>query len=235
MRVKKNRWYAIKWRSFSSFFLTFSSLVILLSGVVLFIAPPGRYANAAEWRILGLGKGEWEALHTLLSYVAVVFSVVHLVLNWKVLVHYLWDRTKHAFQLKREFSLSILLLLVVCFGSVFSWSPFEEIMRWGENLSAAWEIEDARFVAEGTLPVVDGDVEAEGFAGGSVNGWGRYTVADICADAGVSPENALKRLKSYQINAESGSRVRTLADSYGFEPAEIVDIILGQPLGTSEE
>lgn len=259
MDKKRQRWYTIKWRNLSSFFLTLSSIIILVSGIVLFVAPPGRYAHAVDWRILGIDKGQWEAVHTLFSFVAVIFATIHLVINWKALVNYLWDRAKHAYRLKRELTISIVLTLIIGVGTILAWPPFSTIMDWGEVFSNTWESsysavidehdsllagetditdvidstvmdEDDSFLADeaGITDVNDSTIEKSG-------GWGRYTIAEICAQQNVTLEDALARLASYNIDADGEARIRTLADSNGYEPSEILDIILGQPPRTTED
>ena len=139
MASQSHKWYAIKWRSLASFFLVISSVLILVSGIVLYIAPPGRYANFYGWKVLGLDKGQWEAVHTLFSYTAVIFSVIHLVVNWQVLLNYLWDRAHKAHALKRELTIAVVITLVVGIGTVYNLPPFSTVMDWGEALSASWE------------------------------------------------------------------------------------------------
>lgn len=237
MTTKRNVLHAIKWRNLASFFLTISGIIILISGVILYIAPPGHYAHAVDWRILGLDKGEWEALHTLFSYVAVIFAIIHLVVNWKALVNYLWDRTKHAYRLKREFIITILLTLLIGVGTIENWPPFSTVMDWGETLSNAWEANSTR-VGEEIIHTHEGEIdtsrEHESMPTTTSRGWGRYTVAEICQQQDVPVEEALNRLAAYNIEADDTSRIRTLADVSEYEPSGIVDIILGQPVGTIE-
>ncbi|NOZ73286.1 MAG: DUF4405 domain-containing protein [Chloroflexi bacterium] len=241
MTTKRNVLHAIKWRNLASFFLTTSGIIILVSGVILYIAPPGHYAHAVDWRILGLDKGQWEALHTLFSYAAVLFAIIHIVVNWKILVNYLWDRAKHAYRLKREFIIAILLTLLIGVGTIENWPPFSTVMDWGETLSSAWEA-NSTGVGEEIIHTHESEVDTsvdtseghESMAPVMSRGWGRYTVAEICQQMDVPVEEALNRLAAYNIEADETSRIRTLADVSEYEPSGIVDIILGQPVGTIE-
>ncbi len=52
------------WKSFVSFGLLASFLVISVSGVVLYIAPPGRVARWVDWELWRMSLGDWQALHT---------------------------------------------------------------------------------------------------------------------------------------------------------------------------
>jgi len=235
MTKKTQSWYAIKWRSLSSFFLVFSSLVILVSGIVLYIAPIGRYAHSVDWKILWLDKGQWEALHTLFSFVAVFFSVLHLILNWKVLVNYLWNRVKRVYFFPKELTISLLLTLVITVGTILYVPPFSTVMDWGETFSASWEANAAKSLPVGTtLPESSATEIVDEVPPAISGGWGRYTVAELCAQENVDVRDALARLQTYGIEADAETRIRTLADTTKYEPSEIVDILLGQPLGTVE-
>jgi hypothetical protein len=236
---KTPRWYTLNWRSLASFFLAFSGIILTVSGIVLYIAPPGRYANAANWRLLWLDKGQWEAVHTLFSYAAVIFAIIHLVVNWKVLVNYLWDRTKKAYRLKREFVVSIVLTAIIGIGTVAYWPPFGTIMDWGETASNAWEgqnpIEHEIIIpatTEGETSTTGTESEATTLNLPISGGWGRYTVEELSQELDVPLDDALSRFESYHIAAEPDSKIRTLSTDYGYAPSEIVDILLGVPLGT---
>lgn len=237
MAKNRQHLYPINWRSLSSFFLAFSSVLILVSGIVLFVAAPGRYAHAADWRLIGLNKEQWETMHSMFCLVAVIFSIVHLAINWKVLTHYLWDRTSHTYRLKRELTISILLTLIISAGSIFAWPPVSTIMDWGETISNSWEENNAVVIAEQSSFLVDSSdiTDASDTTTAAAGGWGRYTIADICVQQNVTIEDAIVRLASYSIDADEETRIRLLADSHGYEASEILDIILAQPLGFTED
>jgi len=247
MTAQTHKWYAIKWRSLASFFLLISSVLILVSGLVLYIAPPGRYANFYGWSILWLDKGQWEAIHTLFSYTAVIFSIIHLVVNWQVLLNYLWDRARKAYALRRELTIAIVITILVGVGTIYNIPPFSTVMDLGESLSASWETGSISLTTTNRDEEhgVVTDVQPEQDVSDTTNvaqtdpadfspGWGRYTLEHICAQENVPLTTAINRLADYGIEADASSRLRMLADANGYSPSEIVDIILGQPLGTIE-
>lgn len=131
------------WRAFISFGLTYAFAIILISGVVLYIAPPGRYANWVNWEIAGMTKLGWQSLHTLFSFVFVILSIFHLfTINWKTFLSYLKSKTQNGLNKKREFILSTTLVLVFLFGILFSVPPFQSIMDLSEYLTNSWEKQD---------------------------------------------------------------------------------------------
>ena len=219
-----------KWRSLVSFSLLFASLAMLVSGIVLFIAPIGRVAHSADWRLLGLDKGQWEAVHTIFGYVGAILGLVHLTLNWKPLLGYLRDRTRRVYRLRAELAVALLLTIAVGVGSALSLPPFGTVMDWGESLKNTWESGAVAPVTheEETASTQEAVSEEEHDEGGSGTGWGRFTVAEICEREGVPVADGLTRLAEHGIAADSSSRIRTLADSSGYAPSAVVDIIAGR-------
>lgn len=133
----KNRF---SWRAFISFGLTYAFIVILVSGIVLFVAPPGRYAHWVNWKIIGLSKEGWQALHTVFSITFVILSVFHLfTVNWSAFLSYLKSRATSGINKKREFLFSSSLFALFFFGVLFSVPPFQSLMNLSESLTDSWE------------------------------------------------------------------------------------------------
>lgn len=133
------------WKAFISFGLTYSFIIILVSGLLLYMSPPGRYAHWVNWKILGFTKEGWQALHTVFSYTFVILSIFHLfTINWKAFLSYLKTKKQTGLNKKREFYISTLLVILFFFGIVYSIPPFKSVMDLGENLTASWEkVEEA--------------------------------------------------------------------------------------------
>ena len=127
------------WRAFISFGLTYAFFIILVSGIMLYMSPPGRYAHWVNWKILGFTKEGWQAIHTIFSYTFVILSVFHLfTVNWKVFLSYLKSKAKTGLNRKREFFISTALVLLFFFGVIFSVPPFKSVMDFGEYLTESW-------------------------------------------------------------------------------------------------
>lgn len=128
------------WRAFISFGLTYAFIVIIISGIILYMAPPGRYAHWVNWEILGLTKEGWQGLHTVFSYTFVILSIFHLfTINWITFLSYLKSKTQNGLNKKREFIISSVLFIVFLLGIIFSVPPFKSVMDAGEYLTDSWE------------------------------------------------------------------------------------------------
>ena len=128
-------------RSFVSYFSLYLFLILFISGVVLFLAPKGRYANWVGWTLLGLTKGQWEAVHTISGYIFVIVMIFHLKYNFNALKAYVYSRTKKALNRKWELILATLLTLLVVVGTIKEFPAPKLIMDTGEKLKYSWEEE----------------------------------------------------------------------------------------------
>ena len=243
--LKKEKHRSWNWRSLVSFHLLFAAIALLISGVALFVSPPGRFAHSTGWRLLGFDKGQWEAIHTMSGYVSALFAVFHLVLNWKALRNYLRDRARHAYRLKPEFVVALLLTVVVWIGSAYHIPPFGTVMDWGENIKESWEqqtalpstiTEEHETVEPAEEETIPPDTTAEEHeAGGPTGAWGKFTVEELCAQHDIPVADGLSHLAAYGLEASPTTRVRTLSDSSIYAPSDVANIILGLEPGEHEE
>lgn len=131
------------WKVFISFGLTYSFIIIFITGIILYIAPPGRYAHWVDWKILGATKEGWQALHTIFSYTFVILSIFHLfTVNWKAFWSYLKSKKRKGLNKKREFYISTILTIVFFFGIIYAVPPLRYVMDLGEYFTDSWEKEE---------------------------------------------------------------------------------------------
>lgn len=131
------------WKSFVSFSLAWSFLIIFISGIVLYIAPPGRVANWTIWTLFGFSKAGWQAIHTIFSYTFVILSVFHLfTLNWKIFWHYFKSKAATGLNKQKELLVSVILIAVVFLGTYFNTQPFKAVIDFGEWTTESWETKD---------------------------------------------------------------------------------------------
>jgi hypothetical protein len=134
--VMRKRFY---WRSYVSFGLFLSFLVITVSGIVLYVAPPGRIARWTSWQMLFLDRGQWEDLHTLFSYLFIIFGIFHLFLyNWKLFFSYIRSRLSSGLNRKREMLFALLTFLIVFILTLVKTPPIYSVMELGNSISATW-------------------------------------------------------------------------------------------------
>lgn len=130
---------SFKWRSFISFGMFFSFLIMAITGLILYIAPPGRVFRWTNWHFLGIDLTQWQALHTLFSYLFIGIAISHIFsMNWKILFSYFTRKTKEGLRRKRELISSAIVILLFAFGTLFQVPPFQSIMDLGNWASETW-------------------------------------------------------------------------------------------------
>jgi hypothetical protein len=127
-------------RSFTSFSLVFSTLVMSWSGFILYVAPPGRIANWGTWKLMLFTKTEWQALHTIFSYLFFILVIIHLFfVNWKAFLTYIKSKMKTGLNRKWELLAAIIVFAIIFIGTLKSWTPFALVMSFGEKVKESWE------------------------------------------------------------------------------------------------
>ena len=133
------------WRAFISLGLFFAFLMLLASGIILYLAPPGRVANWTNWQILGLSKQEWQNQHTIFSLSFAILSIFHLFfINWKAFWSYIIAKAHAGLGKPIEFISILLLALLLGIGTHLGFQPFSTIIDFSEYLSGSWEEPESR-------------------------------------------------------------------------------------------
>lgn len=196
-----------RWKAFISLYIVFSFLVLGLSGLVLFVAPPGRIANWSIWRLVLLSKAQWQAVHTIFAFVFIVAASFHLYFNWKVLMAYLRSKLDAGFRMKREVGAAStvgILLLALTIGGV---PPFSSVMEAGDDIKNAWagaakeppiphaeELTVQKLAETAKVPVAEArdNLEKHGVTVGRSD----MTVKQIAAANKLTPEQVYQRMSA---------------------------------------
>jgi hypothetical protein len=131
---------SFSWRAFISFGLFVSFIVLLLSGVILYIGPSGKGNSGVVWEIIGLTKQAWQKQHIIFGFAFSIFSVFHLsAMNWKSFFSYL--KSKAGEGLSRPVELSAILVMALFFGigTYVGIQPFSGVLDFGKNISKSWD------------------------------------------------------------------------------------------------
>ncbi|GEM_PF-158763 len=202
MSTKKS-W--IKWRSFVSLYLVISFIMMLISGVILYLAPPGRIANWSNWSILGFTKKQWISQHTLFSFLWVITVTFHLIFNWKPIVSYFRERINSGSKIKRESFFALIFGLFVFFGTFFLIPPFNWVIDFGEYLTDSWE-----------NPKVDPPIpHAE-----------ELKLYELASKYGTNFTELSKILeKEGYLVADSNQLVEDFAEKFGKAPSDIFSVV----------
>ncbi len=202
------------WRGFTSFFITLSGLVSAISGIILYIVPPGRIAYWTNWKLWGLDKSQWEAVHTISSFVVFIFIILHFYYNWKIFLGYIRAKFKKGLRLKKELLASVLLTIVIVAGSIADLPPFSTIMDFGERIKESWETEKTQ------APIPHAEL---------------LTIRELSEKTGIPFNRAVEKLKSKGIKFEPEDRLIDIAEKNDTSPDRIYEIIMENEKVPSEQ
>lgn len=203
------------WRAFTSLIVALSFCILVLSGAVLYMSPPGRIANWTHWTILTLTKNEWKALHLYFSLLFVFGSIVHLVFNWKALLNYFKKRTTSRFGFRREWLFALLICLVIYFGTRLNLSPFAQWVELGEKIGRSWP--DS--LRQAPIPHAE-----------------LLTLKELAREAQIETSKAIERLHASGVTVLTEETVvNEIAKKNKRSPREIYEIIQGNSLSESRQ
>ena len=218
-------------RAFISVTTGLSFVGMSLTGVVLFVTPPGRVAHWTGWKMLALTKDQWGALHIWFSVVFMVAALLHLYLNWRCFLGYFRSRAHRMFALRREWLLALLMCAAVAWGTLSYVEPFSSLLRWNEAAKRYWEtpagqapIPHAELMTLNELAERTGLLEAETMmehlqtAGIDVN-TPEAVVGELAKEAGMAPRRlyaiATGQSGQQQAGRSRGGRNMSRGDGIG--------------------
>lgn len=194
-------------RSFTSFALAISTIVMAWSGFILYVAPPGRIANWGTWRLMLFTKTEWQALHTIFSYLFFILFVIHLFfINWRTFLIYFKSKLISGLNRKWELFAAVIVSAVFFIGTLRSWTPFGPVMKFGEKVKEGW---GNKFE---TPPVIHMET---------------YTLAQV---AGLFDSTAVSEIKILLLEKnitirENDTTLRQIAERNNRTPSEVYSIV----------
>lgn len=126
-------------RGFTSILLVLCLLMMIASGLTLYLAPRGRIANSTAWTALALSRQQWSAVHINASLLFAAVTSAHLVLNGSRLVGYLKKRARPGINMQRELASAIALACVIFAATVLGLPPINLPIELKFKLRDAWE------------------------------------------------------------------------------------------------
>jgi hypothetical protein len=130
-----------QWRAFVTLFVTLAFTLLVVSGIVLYVAPPGRVAHWSRWTLGLLDKGAWQSVHTVFAFLFVLAGAFHLYFNWRILWSYLRTKLVAGIRMKRELGLAAGLVVAVAALTLAELPPFATVMDLGERAKHSWAVD----------------------------------------------------------------------------------------------
>lgn len=127
-----------QWRIFTSLLVALGFLVLALTGVGLYLTPPGRVANWSGWTLGGLTKAQWQAVHMVFGFLFVAAAGVHLFFNWRALMTYLRSHATAGLRRRREIAWSVSVAAILLVTSIAGVPPINQVAAVRETISNSW-------------------------------------------------------------------------------------------------
>ena len=182
-------------------------LVMAITGIVLYVAPPGRVANWTNWTLLWLTKDQWAAVHISSSLVFVLAGLTHLVMNRKPFFNYLHTRF-HGHEMPRaEGIVAVVGVVALVWGTLANVPPISFLLDLNERAKLMWST----------------DVAAEPPFGHAEE----VTLANLAARDRFDLDTALAAFEAegLVVAAAGETTLRRIADENARTPAEVYQVI----------
>jgi hypothetical protein len=128
-------------KKITSLTMMLTMIVMVYTGIILFIAPPGRVANWANWEIFGLSKLQYAQIHSTFMLLFIVFTIIHIYYNFKPIVSYMKNQTKQLVVFTKDMIIAVILVIVFLIGTLFEIIPFSSFLNFGDGVKNSWEKE----------------------------------------------------------------------------------------------
>ncbi len=128
-------------KKITSLTMLLSMVVMSYSGIILFIAPPGRVANWANWEIFALSKDQYASLHSTMMVLFLIATLLHLYYNWKPITGYMKNATKQMIVFTNDMIIAFIVTCLFVIGTLSEIKPFSSFMIFGDGIKQGWEKE----------------------------------------------------------------------------------------------
>lgn len=193
-------------RKIVSLAASLSFLVMLLTSLLLYLAPQGRVAYWSDWRFWGLDKNQWGNIHINVGLIFLITLGLHIYYNWAALISYLRNRSKQLIIATKEFSFALVLLIAIIVGTYAELPPFIYVQQLNDffKQSAA--------VKYGEPPYGHAELSS---------------VKTVAARVGLNPDRVLQHLAAARIRLESEEQsILEIARLNDRTPKQIYDAML---------
>jgi hypothetical protein len=117
-------------RRTTSLILFISGIIVFITSLVLYIGPPTHVAHFSDWRMAGLSKCQWNAVHIMTGLLFIITLFFHVYFNWKMVLAYLKNRKSRIILFTKPFTLSLIITAYVCTGTLLDLPPMGQIIQW---------------------------------------------------------------------------------------------------------
>lgn len=126
-------------KKLSSLTIFIAILMMIYTGIILFVGPACQIANWTNWELLGLTKVQYYNVHSTFMILFIIAMAIHLYYHLDIILSYIKQKQKSFTIFTNEFIMAVLLSTAVLVGTLYEKSPFVEFLDFGNDMEAAWE------------------------------------------------------------------------------------------------
>lgn len=121
-------------RKITSMTMLLSLIVLTINSIILYVVPEGRIAYWADWKFLGLTKGDWGAQHTTVGVLFLIAGILHIYYNWKPIVAYMKNKTRNIKIFTGSFNVALVVTAIFVVGTYYNIPPMSTILDISESV-----------------------------------------------------------------------------------------------------
>ena len=188
-------------RKITSLTALISFVLLMITSIILYIVPSGRVAYWAGYRLWSLSKEDWGSVHINLGFLLLISILLHVYYNWKPMISYMRNRSKQLRIFTPDFNVSLVVTLVVFFGTLAGLPPMSSIINLGNAIT------DKANLVYGEPPYGHAELSP---------------LADFADKVKVDLDESLVKLKAAGIKVESSTQtMEAIAHANGISPQQI--------------
>jgi succinate dehydrogenase hydrophobic anchor subunit len=125
-------------RKTTSFIMLFSFVIMVVSGIAEFISPFGRLAMMIKWKMLGIDKMQWQALHLSFMVVFTIAGLIHIWLNIKPIKAYLKNKARKMVFFTKEMFIALAITIILFVATIEKFEPIEHFVKLNKSFNSYW-------------------------------------------------------------------------------------------------
>ncbi|MCK4502163.1 MAG: DUF4405 domain-containing protein, partial [Desulfuromonadales bacterium] len=122
-------------RKITSLTALISFVLLMVTSIILYIVPSGRVAYWAGYRLWSLSKEDWGSVHINLGFLLLLAILLHIYYNWTPMISYMKNRSKQLRIFTADFNISLVVTLIVFFGTLAGIPPMSTILNLGNAIT----------------------------------------------------------------------------------------------------
>jgi len=147
-------------RSFISFVILWSFIILALSGVILYVSPAGSVARSLSWKFLFFSRDTWRGAHIIFCCLFVVFTILHIYFNWRAVLGYLRKKISRGIFSRKELAFSLIIVGIVLIFALARWQPLGKLLEWRDQIKYKQRTPQSSFLEKDeNVPILTDQIE----------------------------------------------------------------------------